>query len=346
MNMSRLGLPSALSLVIATAGFGFGWQGPLAVAEENTHADTVATADVSPVLLQMMRNTEVHEHLKLEPAESQRVFKTLDQLDGPWWLSRNLGDEQRRKTVTELNERLRRQLKESLTPRQWERLLQLERQALLTKDNRAKVEKMSPPEIAAIYGEPFEFTSLKRVFPRAPELFAPNVNAAEEAADDSGARNVTALETAQEAKPEQIAAETWLIGQPRSLRSLRGQVVVVHFYAFQCINCVRNLPLYQAWHQDLADSGVVLVGIQTPETATERDAEAVAAAARGARIEYSVLLDSESRNWNRWGNTMWPTVYLIDKQGYIRSWWQGELNWEGQKGDQVMRANIKKLLDE
>lgn len=343
--MSRLGWPAALSLVIATAGFGFGWPDRLAVAEEKIEADKVATADVSPVLLQMMRNTEVHESLKLEPAESQRIFQSLDELDGPWWLSRNLGDEQRRKTVAELNERLRGQLKESLTPRQWERLLQLERQALLTKDSRAKVEKMLPREIAAIYGEPFDFPSLKRVFPRAPELAAPNVNASEEATD-SEARNVPAIESARKANPEQIAAETWLIGQPRSLRSLRGQVVVVHFYAFQCINCVRNLPLYQAWHQDLADSGVVLVGIQTPETATERDAKAVAEAARGAGIEYSVLLDSESRNWDRWGNTMWPTVYLIDKQGYIRSWWQGELNWEGLKGDQVMRANIKKLLDE
>jgi peroxiredoxin len=345
MNMSRLGYFVAWSLVIAMVALGFRWPEPLAMADEKIKADPVKTNDLPPVLLQMMRNTEVHDHLKLETAVSRQTFHLLDELDGRWWRSRNLGDEQRRETVDELSERLRGKLKESLTPIQWERVLQLERQAWLTKDDRVKVEKMSPREIAAIYGEPFDFESLKRVFPRAPELVAPNVTATEEAADGE-ATIVPAIEATADTKPDPIAAETWLIGPPRSLRSLRGQVVVVHFYAFQCINCVRNLPHYQAWHRDLADSGVVLVGIQTPETATERDADAVAEAAKAAGIEYSVLFDAESRNWAQWGNTMWPTVYLIDKQGYIRSWWQGELNWEGQQGEQAMRANIKKLLAE
>ncbi len=122
--------------------------------------------------------------------------------------------------------------------------------------------------------------------------------------------------------------------------------MVVHFYAFQCINCQRNLPHYAAWYRDFADQGLEVIGIQTPETQSERDATQVANAAKQSDIDYRVLMDQDSSHWQRWGTTMWPTVYLIDRAGYLRSWWQGELNWKGNPGEQKMREQIQQLLDE
>ena len=169
-------------------------------------------------------------------------------------------------------------------------------------------------QIGALTGDPFDFARVKRTLPLAPELASDGV--------------------------------TWLQGDPITLADLRGKVVAVHFYAFQCINCQRNFPHYQAWHRDYADQGLVVVGIQTPETSAERDADRVAAAMKKDGFKFPVVMDADSSNWDAWGNTMWPTVYLIDKKGFIRRWWQGELNWKGTPGEQQMRQTIEDLLAE
>ena len=114
-----------------------------------------------------------------------------------------------------------------------------------------------------------------------------------------------------------LSAET-LQGQPFSFDQLRGKVVLLHFYAFQCHNCHANFAIYNRWHQALRDKGIVVVGIQTPETEDERDTSRVLAAARKAGFEFPVLVDTKSANWEAWGTTMWPTVYVIDRRGYGR----------------------------
>ena len=96
-------------------------------------------------------------------------------------------------------------------------------------------------------GPAFDFSSVRRTYPFAPELTLDGV--------------------------------TWIQGGPLSLADLKRKVVVVHFYAFQCINCQRNLPHYKAWWEDYADRGLVVIGLQTPETAAERRVEQVQAAA-------------------------------------------------------------------
>jgi len=63
-------------------------------------------------------------------------------------------------------------------------------------------------------------------------------------------------------------------------------------------------------------------------------------------MRYPILVDLDKKNWNAWGNSMWPTVYLIDKKGYVRSWWQGELNWKGAGGQKIMANRIAELLAE
>ena len=90
----------------------------------------------------------------------------------------------------------------------------------------------------------------------------------------------------------------------------------------------------------------MMIGVHTPETRQERDAAAVRQKMQESGLDFPVLLDDHKKNWQAWGNTMWPTVYLIDKRGYVRSWWLGELNWQDAGGEKIMRERIEKLLAE
>jgi hypothetical protein len=86
--------------------------------------------------------------------------------------------------------------------------------------------------------------------------------------------------------------------------------------------------------------------VHTPETAHERDLNSLKQKGAEAEFKFPVLVDNEHGNWNAWGNSMWPTVYLIDKQGYVRYWWLGELNWQGAEGEKILRRRIEELLTE
>jgi peroxiredoxin len=69
-------------------------------------------------------------------------------------------------------------------------------------------------------------------------------------------------------------------------------------------------------------------------------------AARDADLTFPILVDQDKRNWDAWGNSIWPSVYLIDKQGYVRYWWYGELNWKGATGEARLRQRFEQMLDE
>jgi thiol-disulfide isomerase/thioredoxin len=146
--------------------------------------------------------------------------------------------------------------------------------------------------------------------------------------------------------PEFTEISAWINSEPLDRSKLEGKVVVVHFWAFNCINCIRNLPHYQAWQEKYADKGVVIVGIHTPETEAERDLASVRAKVTANEMKYPVAVDGGSKTWNAWSNRWWPSVYLVDKRGYVRHWWYGELNWEGASGEAEMRKKIEQLLAE
>ena len=146
--------------------------------------------------------------------------------------------------------------------------------------------------------------------------------------------------------PELVNTDDWINSSPIKLHELRGKVVVVHFYACGCINCIHNYPWYHQWHDAFKEKGVVLVGIHSPETASERDSANVRKKAAAEQFEFPVLIDGKSENWNAWGNAMWPSVYLIDKRGYLRQFWPGELNWKGNNGEKYMREWIERLVAE
>jgi peroxiredoxin len=146
--------------------------------------------------------------------------------------------------------------------------------------------------------------------------------------------------------PELIAATgEWLNGSASPDHRER-RVTAVHFFANGCINCQRNYEHYRSWDKLFRDQGLVIVGIHTPETKAEYDVGLLKRRVAEAGFQFPILVDNEKKNWSAWGNSMWPSVYLIDQQGRIRYWWYGELNWQGADGEKRMRARIAELLAE
>jgi thiol-disulfide isomerase/thioredoxin len=138
----------------------------------------------------------------------------------------------------------------------------------------------------------------------------------------------------------------WLNSSPLSPDQLRGRVVVIHFFAFGCINCIHNYPTYREWQQQLAGKDVQIIGIHTPETQAEHNVETLKSKLKKEELQFPVIVDNDKANWNAWGNGMWPSVYVLDKRGYMRTFWAGELKWQGATGDQQMRETIERLLAE
>ena len=115
--------------------------------------------------------------------------------------------------------------------------------------------------------------------------------------------------------------ESWLNtpdGQGIDLESLRGQVVLIDFWAYSCINCQRSLPHVVAWDEAYRDDGLQVIGIHSPEYAFEKNADNVRAGAEGFGIEYPVALDNNLSTWTNYRNRYWPAHYLIDAEGTVR----------------------------
>ncbi|MDC0267819.1 redoxin domain-containing protein [bacterium] len=156
-------------------------------------------------------------------------------------------------------------------------------------------------------------------------------------------RNTKRFDRIYAQAPELIDSGAWLEDRPIRLSDLRGKVVLLHFYAFQCHNCQANYGIYNNWERRLKEKGVEIIGIQTPETPAEAVPAKVRADAHRQGFKFPVLIDLARKNWEAWGNTIWPTVYVIDKRGYIRYWWLGELNWQGARGDRHIERLVDKL---
>ena len=325
-------------------------------------------------LLPLLHAPEVHDELKLSKQQVSELESLFAEVDGPWFQSRIQPQQKQYAILDSLERQLNQWLAKKTTTGQRKRLKQLELQAQgarmflrvdlarelkldseqtnrfgelagLTETASAALHKatsagqpsdeLQSQAIAAakveqeaiksvlnteqqqrlwkILGEPFDLSKLSRVHPMGPEF---------------------------------VAGGGWLNSSPLTLKGLRGKVVLVHFYAFQCHNCHANFDIYRRWHEQLKDKGVVVIGIQTPETARERNLDEVRAAAEERKLTFPILFDLESANWKAWGNTMWPTVYVVDKNGYLRHWWQGELNWKGATGDKSIEQVVELALKE
>lgn len=124
--------------------------------------------------------------------------------------------------------------------------------------------------------------------------------------------------------PPLEGATQWLNSTPLTQESLRGKVVLVDFWTYSCINCLRTLPYLKAWDEKYRDSGLVIIGVHAPEFAFEKDQANVENAVRELGIKYPVAMDNDYAIWNAYKNEYWPAHYLIDAQGKIRHQHFGE----------------------
>jgi thiol-disulfide isomerase/thioredoxin len=142
--------------------------------------------------------------------------------------------------------------------------------------------------------------------------------------------------------PDFTGNDRWFNTNDRALHlsDLRGRVVLVDFWTYTCINCVRTLPQLRAWNERYRGRGLTIVGVHTPEFAFEHDAGNVADAIAQNRITYPVAQDNEYGTWNAYGNQFWPASYLIDARGKVR------YTHFGEGGEVKTEAAIRSLLRE
>jgi thiol-disulfide isomerase/thioredoxin len=140
--------------------------------------------------------------------------------------------------------------------------------------------------------------------------------------------------------PEFTGITSYINTNATKLSDLKGKVVLVDFWTYSCINCIRTLPYLVDWNQKYSDKGLVIVGVHSPEFEFEKNIDNVKQAVTRFGIKYPVLLDNDHGTWNAFQNSYWPRKYLVDSDGYIRYDHIGE-------GGYVETENaIKNLLSE
>ncbi|MDB5692646.1 MAG: Cytochrome c biosis protein transrane region [Alphaproteobacteria bacterium] len=133
----------------------------------------------------------------------------------------------------------------------------------------------------------------------------------------------------ERAMPELAGASVWLNSPPLTRESLRGKVVLVDFWTYSCINCLRSIPYVKAWDERYRRDGLVVIGVHAPEFAFERDVDNVRKAVADLGIAYPVALDNDYALWRAFQNNYWPAHYFIDAQGRVRYHHYGEGDYAG-----------------
>ncbi len=140
--------------------------------------------------------------------------------------------------------------------------------------------------------------------------------------------------------PDFTGISTWINSKPVTVSDLRGKVVLVDFWTYSCINCLRTLPHLKAWDAAYRKAGLRIVGVHTPEFAFEHVPSNVRKATRELGVRYAVAIDNDYKTWDAYQNGAWPTEYLVDRRGHIREIKEGEGNYDDTE------RTIRKLLGE
>jgi cytochrome c biogenesis protein CcdA/thiol-disulfide isomerase/thioredoxin len=139
--------------------------------------------------------------------------------------------------------------------------------------------------------------------------------------------------------PDLTGAVAWLNSAPLTRDSLRGKVVLIDFWTYSCINCLRALPYVESWAAKYEDAGLVVIGVHTPEFAFEKERANVEKAVRDLKISYPVAIDSDYKIWQAFNNEYWPAHYFIDGKGRIRYHHFGEGQYD--ESERVIQQLLK-----
>jgi len=118
--------------------------------------------------------------------------------------------------------------------------------------------------------------------------------------------------------PEFRGIANWINSEPLTLTELQGKVVLVDFWTYTCVNCIRTMPYLKSWHDKYADKGLVIVGVHSPEFEFEKVTANVVEAAKKFGLEYPIAQDNDFATWRAYNNRFWPAKYLLDQTGVVR----------------------------
>ncbi len=141
--------------------------------------------------------------------------------------------------------------------------------------------------------------------------------------------------------PELVGTQRWINSEPLAIEQLKGKVVIIDFWTYTCINCIRTLPYLNDWHAKYGDSGLVIIGVHSPEFEFEKDYNNVLDAVNKYGIKYPVVQDNDFKTWRAYGNRYWPRKYIIDKEGNIRYDHIGEGGYE--ETEKVIQELLKEI---
>ena len=328
----------------------------------------------NPILF-LIRDRAVQKELKLRDDQKKSLRRLLDdELDGPLWALRDAGHDQGGERRRQLEAKAQAALKVVLGLERLKRLDQLALQyqgldALLIPEmaQKFKLSTEQRKKIRRIYDDTRQAVEelKKQAVAGERKDAADEINNLRTEGRDKLVDSLTEEQKKQWNEmlgkefdltqinwpgpiraPELAAATAWINSGPLTLANLRGRVVVLHFWTLGSMSCIRNHPEYSGWHEKYSGKGLTVIGIHIPETEGEKNLDAVREKVKEHDISYPVAVDNDRKTWDAWTNSVWPSVYLIDKQGYIRSWWYGELNLKGAEGEKIMRDKIEELLGE
>jgi thiol-disulfide isomerase/thioredoxin len=341
-------------------------------AQVSSYQDMIIPVPIPHPVTSLLRSKKVQRELGLSAAEINEVRKVVSEFDLPIWRLRDLPPQERNEAVVPLINQLKSKLARTLSDRQTERLNQLVLQAsgieVILEPEVSEKLNLSPEQTIKIR------TLLKILYSKISSLQNnPELGSAPERVtylqnlQAETHRSILAILNSYQqnsftllmgrpfnfSKIQSIACkapefenETWINSSPVKLFEQRGKVTVVHFYAFGCGNCIRSLPYYNDWYRLFPKSSFSIIAIHRPETQQERSIEKVKEKATQAGMEYPIAIDNESLAWDSWANNIWPSIYLIDKNGFVRYWWYGELNYQGAESEKLLRKKIRELINE
>jgi peroxiredoxin len=322
----------------------------------------------------LIHEPAVIAELKLSPSQRTAYQKLTDGLDQQFFPLRNKTYEQASAGMTKILAEARQGLQDLLKPEQHQRLNEILYQKLgapmLLRDEVAEQIRLTEKqrsEIKTIVEDTYKAVSALEKAASEGEPREPLEKQYRELKTDEQTEIIKLLSRDQQQRwkavvgapftlsqlgqpaikaPELVDTGEWINSNPLQIANLRGKVVVVHFYTCVCSNCIHNYPSYRNLQQHFADSEVVMIGIHTPEVEVDRDVNFVRQKTTEQKLTFPILIDNDKSNWNAWGNSMWPSVYVLDKQGYLRHFWPGELQWQGNDGEKIVRERIEHLLAE
>lgn len=320
-----------------------------------------------------LRDASVLQEIQLRPEQMESVTALIDQIDLPLWRLRDLPPEQRFQKGTILVQQLRENLARILTRRQLKRLNQIVWQlqgiTSFLRPDMTKRLQLSAHQLSQIENAFTDLTNQLKQLQQTPNLTEQSRNSSIREIQAQTQKDIRVILNTKQRKilpqllgppcdlshvrliackaPPLQPVTTWInTDNPQTLAQHHGKVIVVHFYAFGCINCKHTLPYYNQWVKDFPADQFQIIGIHRPETKKERNLEKVKARASEYHMEYPIAVDNQSLNWNTWANNIWPSMYLVDKNGFVRYWWYGELNYQGAPSEKWMRDKINELLKE